>query len=132
MMASEMGYDTKWDDSVYFYRHCSIGLYRWPDVCQQDRGWARRHIDDGSRLYKVQHGRHQEATAAAARLYHTDVIQDKKQYVMDFLSKKNLKINPDELDKMIEAAVLEINKEWAEVAEEKKEEAADEESKASE
>lgn len=48
------------------------------------------------------------------------MIQDKKQYVMDFLSKKNLKINPDELDKMIEAAVLEINKEWAEVAEDKK------------
>ena len=52
------------------------------------------------------------------------MIQDKKQYVMDFLSKKNLKINPDELDKMIEAAVLEINKEWAEVVEDKKEEAA--------
>lgn len=60
------------------------------------------------------------------------MIQGKKQHVMDFLSKKNLKINPDELDKMIEAAVLEINKEWAEVAEEKKEKAADEESKASE
>ncbi len=60
----------------------------------------------------------------AVRLYHTDVIQGKKQYVMDFLSKKNLKINPDELDKMIEAAVLEINKEWAEVVEDKKEESA--------
>lgn len=59
----------------------------------------------------------------AVRLYHTDVIQDKKQHVMDFLSKKNLKINPDELDKMIEAAVLEINKEWAEVTGKKKEEA---------
>ena len=32
---------------------------------------------------------------------------------------------------MIEAAVLEINKEWAEVTEEKKEEAADEEVEAS-
>ena len=32
---------------------------------------------------------------------------------------------------MIEAAVLKINKEWAEVAEEKKEEATDEESEAS-
>ena len=50
---------------------------------------------------------------------------------MDFLAKKNLKINPDELNKMIEAAVLEINKEWAEVAEVKKEEATDEESEAS-
>ena len=129
MMASEMGYDTKWDDFVYSYRHCCIGLCRWPDVSQQDRGWAGRHTDDGSRLYKVQHGRYQEATAAAAWLYYTDVIQDKKQYVMDFLAKKNLKINPDELNKMIEAAVLEINNEWAE---EKKEEAADEESKASE
>ena len=50
------------------------------------------------------------ACAAAEQLYHTDVIQDKKQHVMDFLSKKNLKINPDELDKMIEAAVLAISK----------------------
>ena len=63
------------------------------------------------------------ACAAAEQLYHTDVIQDRKQYVIDFLVKKNLKVNPDELNKMIEAAVLEINKEWAEVAEEKKEEA---------
>ena len=71
------------------------------------------------------------ACAAAEQLYHTDTIQDRKQYVMDFLAKKNLKINPDELDKMIEAAVLEINKEWAEVAEDKKAEATDEESEAS-
>ena len=71
------------------------------------------------------------ACAAAEQLYHTDVIQDTKQYVIDFLAKKYLKINPDELDKMIEAAVLEINKEWAEVAEEKKEEATEEESEAS-
>ena len=71
------------------------------------------------------------ACAAAEQLYHTDMIQDRKQYVIDFLAKKNLKINPDELDKMIEAAVLEINKEWAEVTEEKKEEATDEESEAS-
>ena len=72
------------------------------------------------------------ACRAAEQLYHTDMIQDRKQYVIDFLAKKNLKINPDELDKMIEAAVLEINKEWAEVTEEKKEEATDEESEASE
>ena len=72
------------------------------------------------------------ACAAAEQLYHTDVIQDRKQYVVEFLAKKNLKINPDELDKMIEAAVLKINKEWAEVAEDKKEEATDEESEASE
>ena len=72
------------------------------------------------------------ACAAAEQLYHTDVIQDRKQYVIDFMVKKNLKVNPDELNKMIEAAVLEINKEWAEVTEDKKEEAADEESEASE
>lgn len=71
------------------------------------------------------------ACAAAEQLYHTDMIQDRKQYVVEFLAKKNLKINPDELDKMIEAAVLEINKEWAEVTEDKKEEATDEESEAS-
>ncbi len=72
------------------------------------------------------------ACAAAEQLYHTDVIQDRKQYVIDFMMKKNLKVNPDELNKMIEAAVLEINKEWAEVAEDKKEEATEEESEASE
>ena len=36
--------------------------------------------------------------------------EEKKQYVVDFLVQKNLKIELTELDKMIEAAVLEINK----------------------
>lgn len=36
--------------------------------------------------------------------------EEKKQYVVDFLAQKNLKIELTELDKMIEAAVLEINK----------------------
>lgn len=36
--------------------------------------------------------------------------EEKKQYVTDFLAQKNLKIELTELDKMIEAAVLEINK----------------------
>ncbi len=35
---------------------------------------------------------------------------ERKQYVLDFLAQKNLKIELTELDKMIEAAVLEINK----------------------
>ena len=33
--------------------------------------------------------------------------------MLQFLAQKKLKVNTDELDKMIEAAVLEINKEWA-------------------
>lgn len=51
--------------------------------------------------------------AAAEQLYNSGKIQNKKFYVTQFLEQKNLKVNADELDKMIEAAVLEINKEWA-------------------
>ncbi|MBQ2994188.1 MAG: holin [Peptococcaceae bacterium] len=36
--------------------------------------------------------------------------EEKKAYVMDFLAKKNLKIDMAELDKLIEAAVLAVNK----------------------
>jgi len=52
------------------------------------------------------------ACAAAEQLYNSGQIQNKKAYVLQFLSQKNLKVNTDELDKMIESAVLEINKEW--------------------
>ena len=51
--------------------------------------------------------------AAAEQLYNSGQIQNKKAYVLQFLAQKKLKVNTDELDKMIEAAVLEINKEWA-------------------
>ena len=50
--------------------------------------------------------------AAAEQLYNSGKIQDRKTYVLQFLTRKKLKVNTDELDKMIEAAVLEINKEW--------------------
>lgn len=36
--------------------------------------------------------------------------KEKKQYVIDFLTKKGLKISAEELDKLIEAAVFEMNK----------------------
>ncbi len=51
------------------------------------------------------------AVQAAEQLYKgSGRGPDKKQYVLDFLAQKNLKIELTELDKMIEAAVLEINK----------------------
>lgn len=51
--------------------------------------------------------------AAAEQLYNSGQISNRKAYVLQFLAQKNLKVNMDELDKMIEAAVLEINREWA-------------------
>ena len=51
--------------------------------------------------------------AAAEQLYNSGQISNRKAYVLQFLAQKKLKVNMDELDKMIEAAVLEINKEWA-------------------
>ncbi len=51
--------------------------------------------------------------AAAEQLYNSGQINNRKAYVLQFLAQKELKVNMDELDKMIEAAVLEINREWA-------------------
>lgn len=50
------------------------------------------------------------AVAAAEQLCNAGKVGDKKQYVIDYLASKNLKIDANELDKLIEAAVLEINK----------------------
>lgn len=50
--------------------------------------------------------------SAAEQLYNSGQIQNRKAYVLQFLAQKKLKVNTDELDKLIEAAVLEINKEW--------------------
>lgn len=53
------------------------------------------------------------AVQAAEQLCNSGKLGDKdakKQYVIDFLAQKSLKIDLTELDKMIEAAVLEINK----------------------
>ena len=52
------------------------------------------------------------ACSAAEQLYKTGEGQKKKQYVLEFLHSKELTVDEDELDKMIEAVVLEINKEW--------------------
>lgn len=52
------------------------------------------------------------ACAAAEQLGNTGKIEDKKQYVLDYLAQKNLKLDLTELEQLIEAAVLEINKMW--------------------
>ena len=52
------------------------------------------------------------ACSAAEQLYKSGEGQKKKQYVLEFLHSKELTVDEDELDKMIEAVVLEINKEW--------------------
>ena len=51
------------------------------------------------------------AVRAAEQIYRgSGKGPERKQYVLDFLAQKNLKIDLSELDKMVEAAVLEINK----------------------
>jgi len=51
------------------------------------------------------------AVQAAEQIYRgSGKGPERKQYVLDFLAQKNLKIDLSELDKMVEAAVLEINK----------------------
>lgn len=52
------------------------------------------------------------ACRAAEQKYKSGEGQKKKQYVLEFLHEKDLTVDEDELDKMIEAVVLEINKEW--------------------
>ena len=52
------------------------------------------------------------ACAAAEQLCKAGKIADKKQYVLDFLTQKNCKIELPELEQLIEATVLEINKKW--------------------
>ena len=53
------------------------------------------------------------ACSAAEQIFKSGEGQKKKQYVLEFLRSKNLTFDEDELDKMIEAVVLEINREWA-------------------
>lgn len=52
------------------------------------------------------------ACRAAEQLYKSGDGKKKKEYVLEFLHSKDLTVDEDELDKMIEAVVLEINKEW--------------------
>ena len=40
--------------------------------------------------------------------------EEKKQYVLDWLAARNIKVNADELDAMIESAVFDLNKEKSE------------------
>lgn len=58
------------------------------------------------------------ACAAAEQLYKgAGQGERKKQYVLNYLASKGFALDADSIDKMIEAAVLEINKEWAELSE---------------
>lgn len=51
------------------------------------------------------------AVHAAEQIYRTSGSgAEKKQYVLDFLTGKGLKISGEELDRLIEAAVFEMNK----------------------
>ena len=51
------------------------------------------------------------AVHAAEQIFHAGGQgAEKKQYVVDFLNSKGLKISNKELDKLIEAAVFEMNK----------------------
>ncbi len=51
------------------------------------------------------------AVQAAEQLYKgSGQGEQKKQYVLDYLASKGFTIDADSIDKMIEAAVLEINK----------------------
>ena len=53
------------------------------------------------------------ACRAAEQKYKSGEGQKKKQYVLEFLHERELTIDEDELEQMIEAIVLEINKEWS-------------------
>lgn len=53
------------------------------------------------------------ACRAAEQKYKSGEGQKKKQYVLEFLHERDLTIDEDELEQMIEAIVLEINKEWS-------------------
>lgn len=48
------------------------------------------------------------AVQAAEQAYKTGMTQDRKQYAMDVLSKKGLKLNWSEVDMMIESAVNQL------------------------
>lgn len=48
------------------------------------------------------------AVTAAEQLYNSTQGKEKKQYVIDCLSKHNLKIDADKLDTMIESAVYQL------------------------
>lgn len=55
------------------------------------------------------------AVGAAEQAYKTGMTQDRKQYALDVLKSKNLSVNFDEVDKMIEAAVVQLPKQNAKI-----------------
>lgn len=50
------------------------------------------------------------AVEAAEQIFDTSAGTDKKEYVCNFLTSKGFDITTDELDKLIEAAVLELHR----------------------
>ena len=60
----------------------------------------------------------QIAVAAAEQLYESTDGDGKKAYVVNFLASKGFKVNPEEFDNAIEAAVLKLHNElygWADI-----------------
>ena len=51
------------------------------------------------------------AVAAAEQIYNSTQGSEKKQYVIDYLTDKGLKVDTKDLDKLIEASVLELHSE---------------------
>ena len=51
------------------------------------------------------------AVAAAEQIYTSAQGSEKKQYVMNYLTDKGLKVDTKDLDKLIEASVLELHSE---------------------
>ena len=51
------------------------------------------------------------AVAAAEQIYSSTQGTEKKQYVIDYLTDKGLKVDTKDLDKLIEASVLELHSE---------------------
>ena len=60
------------------------------------------------------------AVAAAEQIYSSTQGSEKKQYVIDYLTDKGLKVDTKDLDKLIEASVLELHSELYGTEKEKK------------
>ena len=51
------------------------------------------------------------AVAAAEQTYNSTQGSDKKQYVVNYLAYKGIKVNTEDIDNLIEASVLELHSE---------------------
>lgn len=70
--------------------------------------WVKKRID-GEKLLEIRKWT-MIAVEAAEMIYSgMDMGETKKAFVEEFLARKGFKLNADELDKLIEAAVLEMN-----------------------